>query len=325
MISRPYFPGDDARLPEVRRDVFLALVRFHDRFKNRPGCVYFALPSIVERLGIKDLEWVAFLNGFSQNPVVTYRLLQVAPSREDYSRATAFFRDNYDKLAIDTDRFRFKHRFDESVSSFLMAPPIPMETFESTWDWATSELRYFGRLTAWSYLEYRQILGLPQAHPDTLMLRDISGSKSHRNGLCKLLGRDDLDDHSSNPLSPVRYADDTLSWLEAEELLLVAETGSSRFTLESDLCMFKSMFRPNRRYPNVYADMLHGRIRYSEAKFGDTLGELWDMRREFLPRELRQEDGPLSHYVNLDPIAQNLFRLTGNLPFLGISDSRFLL
>lgn len=32
------------------------------------------------------------------------------------------------------------------------------------------------------------------------------------------------------------------------------------FTLESALCTYKSWHRPNRRYVNVYSDMLHGRI-----------------------------------------------------------------
>ena len=60
-----------------------------------------------------------------------------------------------------------------------------------------------------------------------------------------------------------------MEWLEAEGATLLAEAKqtiptANYFTLESTLCTFKSWFRPNRRYPGVYLDMLYNRIRKAE-------------------------------------------------------------
>lgn len=94
----------------------------------------------------------------------------------------------------------------------------------------------------------------------------MQGSKSHRNGLAIVLGRDDLDWHDSNPGFNGEYTPELLSWLKLEGARLLAEAKQSAqdkpyfyevsyFTLESALCTYKSWHRPNRRYPNVYADI----------------------------------------------------------------------
>ena len=71
------------------------------------------------------------------------------------------------------------------------------ENFNRLWDVVRKDFYSFGRLSAFSYLEYLRIMGLNLDCP-TLFLRDMQGSKSHRNGLAKVLGRDDLDWHDTN-------------------------------------------------------------------------------------------------------------------------------
>src|SRR3546814_15078317 len=57
----------------------------------------------------------------------------------------------------------------------------------------------------------------------------------------------------------------------------------TRLTLESALCTYKSWHKPNRRYPNVYADMAYLRIRNAESRFGPRFGPLWTILLEALP------------------------------------------
>src|SRR3546814_20769372 len=62
--------------------------------------------------------------------------------------------------------------------------------WDDLWAWVTA-LPYMGRLSSWSMAEFARILlgeGIPDA--DTLLLRDASGSKSHRAGLAVVSGQD---------------------------------------------------------------------------------------------------------------------------------------
>src|SRR3546814_10744378 len=83
----------------------------------------------------------------------------------------------------------------------------------------------------------------------------------------------------------------------------------TRLTLESALCTYKSWHKPNRRYPNVYADMAYLRIRKAESRFGPRFGPLWSIRREALPSWARLESTPTD--PGLDPRKQNHYLVTG--------------
>jgi hypothetical protein len=106
----------------------------------------------------------------------------------------------------------------------------------------------------------------------------------------------------------------------AEGLLLAAQARNgdhpdvSRLTLESALCTFKSWHKPDRRYPNVYADMMYQRIRKAEARFGRSLDALWTIRAETLPPYLRLEDNPGD--PGMVAVKQNWFRETGEVHYL---------
>jgi hypothetical protein len=152
----------------------------------------------------------------------------------------------------------------------------------------------------------------------------MGGSKSHRNGLCIVLGRDDLDWHSKlNPNFP-GYTKDDIAWLklEGEKLLGEAKTrfagrdfykDVSYFTLESTLCCYKSWHRKNRRYPNVYMDMFYNRIKKMESIWGaeKDFTLFWDARKVNLPNYLRLEDNPSD--PGLAPDKQNHYLQTGQV------------
>jgi hypothetical protein len=331
--------GMDFRDPRYRREVFLRFYQFHLKHRAHPGAVYYLLPFLAEvnRWSTEQRLWFAYINGNTQNPITSYLIFREFPDvrRLDEEKLRRWFGRAYDLLAFDTDRRYFKKSFLECVSNYraLLAGRVQQEffshvapgrtereRFRSLWSYANKNYVYFGRLSVFSYIEYLRIMGL-DVDCDSLFLDDISGSKSHRNGLCKVLGRDDLDWHASNPGFDGHYDPVTLAWLEEEGRLLLDEAkarvkgadyerDAGYFTLESALCTYKSWHRPNRRYPNCYNDMLVDRIRLAESRWGK-LPLFWEARRRYLPKVLRLEDNPAD--CGLKPAKQNHYLTTGEV------------
>lgn len=329
--------GLDFRKPEYRREVFHRFYQFHLRYKAHPGAVYYALPMMAEHMGLSDEQkyWMAFVNGNTQNPVTTALILEAFPNRASEDQIAPWFNKHYTLLDFDTDRRHHKKNFLQSVSAYNATIGTDTQeaffnrlrgsranmVFAALWEAVTSGYYSFGRLSTFSYLEYLSILCFPLDCP-SLLLDDISGSKSHRNGLCKVLGRDDLDWHDSNPTFDGRYSELVLAWLDHEGDLLLQEARerslghewydqTNYFTLESALCTYKSWHRPNRRYPNVYNDLFHDRIRRVEERWNRDLGVWWQIRERCLPEHLRLEDNPAD--LGVTAKKQNHYLTTGQV------------
>lgn len=321
----------DFRLPQYRRAVFQDFYEFHLRYKSHPGCVYYLLPYLKERYGWDDEQalWFSFINGNTQNPVTSLIMFRRGGSPHEADALVRFWSENYARLDFDMDRRYHKKGFHEATASYLRLvngaqrpfwERLARDGFARMWPAALSIAR-FGRLSAYSYLEYLRINGI-DFDCDNLMLGD-SGSRSHRNGLCIVLGLDEYDHHQSNPTFDGRYSAEFISILEREGLRLLAEAKRrargrpwehdvSFFTLESALCTYKSWHRPDRRYPNVYNDMLHERIKRAEALWPEEdLSIFWQARRATLPAYLRLEDTPGD--LGVHPDKQNHYRLTGQV------------
>lgn len=339
--------GLDFRRPEYRREVFLRFYEFHLENRSHPGCVYYAMPWLVEKhkLDQEQKLWLAFINGNTQNIVTSWEVFKRYPSvaalqaGPQWKSLKDWFNDNYEKLAWDTDRRYHKKDFIKSVEVYagLVGPsqqdyfddiclPTGNErgAFNALWPVLRRDFYTFGRLSAFSYSEYLRIMGVPIDCP-TLFLRDMSGSKSHRNGLAKVLGRDDMDWHKENAFEG-DYTEEELLWLEEEAGALLAEAqkrikGKNKrvaprevnfFTLESALCTYKSWHRKNRRYANVYQDMFYERIKLAEARFGkDAVQQFWDCREDCQPKHLLLEFCPRD--PGLVPDKQNWYRNTGQV------------
>jgi hypothetical protein len=331
--------GMDFRQHRYRREVFLRFYEFHCKYRTHPGCVYFLIPQL-RKMNFWNQEntlWYAFINGNTQNPVTSYYIHEHFPDvPTDTAKLRSWFRDNYDKLAFDTDRRYHKKSFIESVDSYvkflngrtqerafraIMCSGNPALNFAPAWKHLSRDLLTFGRLSLFSYLEYLKICGMP-VECSTLMLRDLDGSRSHRNGLSIVLGRNDLDWHKTNASFGGEYSSGLLDWLEyeGENLLHEAqdrakgtdwERDVSYFTLESALCTYKSWHRPNRRYANVYADMLFDRIRQGEINTGRSLSVFWEARNACLPPHLALEHTPKD--IGVKPDKQNHYLKTGQV------------
>ena len=334
--------GTDFRQAEYREEVFQRFYSFHLMYRSHPGCVYYLMPYLAERESWTPEHrlWFAFLNGNTQNPVTSYIIFHKFPEFKtlDVAALNEWFNtpSTYQNLAWDTDRRHHKNMFIRSFVNYQanllgktqweyfsdLCGGDKYANFRRIWNTVFNDFLSFGRLSTFSYLEYLRIMGM-NLDCDQLFLDDRDGSRSHRNGICKVIGRDDLDWHSSNPDFDGRYTKQQITTLEkAGESLLVsamkrnADTlwadDVSYFTLESALCTYKSWHRKNRRYPNVYNDLLYKRIKHAEERWLRPTFELfWEARRAYLTANLRVEDNPLD--VGCSPLKQNHYLNTGEV------------
>lgn len=327
--------GTDLRKPENRRETWQRFYTFHLRYATHPGCVYFALPFMADKLGwdTEQRYWAAWLNANTQNPVTTLLLMEAAPGMQSWYAAGTYLSQNWHLLQWDTDRKYQKAKLPEACEKYaaIMGQWGSQAAYwRGVQDWGDAwrrmtALPYMGRLSAWSGLEYMRLLGsepLPDA--DTLLLDDAAGSRSHRNGLALVTGHDDMvHDKHLNPGQLNLWKTGFRREMEQAGASLLAEARERNpghphvgyLTLESALCTWKSWHKKNRRYPNVYADMMHERLRWAEARWGHRFGVLWDARREALPAHLRLEDTPGD--PGLSPVKQNWYRETGQQVLLG--------
>lgn len=330
--------GMDFRLPEYRREVFLRFYEFHSKYRSHPGGVYYLMPYISKKLGFgyEERLWFAYINGHTQNPVMSYIIFKQFPNLQkiDVDELQQWFDSNWSRLQWDTDRRYQKKEFPKSVGWYkdvvaqhgnstqeyffyhILDKNSFYHNFDALWVYLRKNFPTMGRLSAFSYSEYLKIMSLP-IDCSQLFLEDMDGSRSHRNGLAIVLGRDDLDFKHDKPI----YTPAQMEWLKEEAALLLDEAkernilDASYYTLESALCTYKSWHRPNRRYPNVYSDMLHNRIRWAEERWPEEDLEIfWDARKEYLPVYLRLEDNP--NDPGLKPDKQNHYLLTGEVTMM---------
>lgn len=315
----------DWRLPENRREAFQRFYSFHLKYKSHPGMVYSFLPAIAEAYDLDGdgRAWLAWLNGNTQNPAMSLLLLEAAPRPRDWHKAVEFWNDNFKLMDFDTDRRHQKSKFGEATekwaaefggSPFYGWFEAGVDGWEGSWKHSLSQ-PYMGRLSAWSMMEYARIL-LDGIVPDmgSWLLEDKSGSRSHRNGVALVAGYDSVywEADDADMLGVVgqltQFADELLE--EARERN-PGHPDVGRLTMESALCTYKSWHKPNRRYPNVYADMAYNRLKKAEARFGKRFDILWEARQRDLPPELRLEDRP--NDPGLCAIKQNHYLETGQV------------
>ena len=326
--------GMDFREHKYRREVFLRFYEFHLKYRAHAGAIYYVFPFLFDRFQM-DMEqklWFAFINGCSQNVITTHLIIEAFPDLHslDIKQFTKWYRAHYAQLGWDTDRRYEKNKLEDCILDYkknigsltqeafflqYMRSADFFENFKTLWPIVKDGFKSFGRLATFSYLEYLRLAGLPIDCP-TLFLDDVQGSKSHRNGLCKVLGRDDLDWHHND----VTYEAPTLKWLDQEAHLLLSDARArfqhpnlSNFTLETTLCCYKSWHRKNRRYPNVYNDMFYERIRYAQRQWKEPhkFDLFWESRLKSLPKHLLLEFNPKDLGVN--PVKQNHYRSTGQV------------
>jgi len=344
--------GSDFREHKYRRETFIRFYQFHLKYKSHPGAVYYVIPELIKihNLNIEQQYWLVFLNGCCQNIITSWILFENFSDFNtlDIDKFSVFFRENYTKFGWDTDRRYVKNKLENMILNYkeiiskydtqhnfftsMCNTDNQFDNFDTVWKTVIDKFYLFGRLSTFSYLEYLKIIGL-NICCSSLFLHDLNGSKSHRNGLCKVLGRDDLDWHSqSNPDFDGKYDKGIIEALTIEGGVLLSEcigrfkeenyiNDVNYFTLESTLCCYKSWYRKNRRYPNVYNDMFHDRIKYAEIKWNKRFDLFWNIRHNCLPEYLLFEYNPRCKGVHKDK--QNHFRNTGQVVMLNFEHDCF--
>ena len=327
----------DMRLPKYREEGFLDFYEYHLALKGHPGCVYFMLPYLEKRFKL-DKEaylWLCYLNGVTQNIMTTWQIFRDFPDFKSLNLGALekWHVKNWKALPYDLDRRYQKGHLVEMTEDYIenlqgktqeeffdaLTPhKDPLKNFDGAWEKVRNDFFMFGRLSTFSYLEYLKIAGV-NLDCTTLFLDDMSGSLSHRNGILKVMGHDNLEQHKKiNP--NVKHHAGTVALTEpyAAHLLAAAKlrfkTRSffkdvNYFTLESTLCCYKSSFRVNRRYPNCYIDMMYDRIVKAAPLLGDDIKIFTDAREASLP-EYALKGG-------ITKPKQNHFRETGQVLFLG--------
>ena len=321
----------DYRLPENREEYFTQLYKMNLEERVMPGLVYLYMPALAHHFGW-DMEqklWFAFINGNTQNPITSLRIFNEFPvipaERDGFLTFKRWFDDNWDTLSFDVDR-RYQKKelplavftYSSLVTAYGSQEKLLAGTFSELWDRVTKGFHSFGRLAAFSYLEYIKIMGAG-AECDEMFWQDKSGSKSHRNGMLFLLGQDEFvwDKRANNGFDGNYDSFARLCvWLGAEADHYLEQCGIENrhkgyFTLESQLCQFKNGFF-GRRYPGVYADMALDRIKwYDDRGFTELTSVFKDIRAEYLPHWLREEcEEKVAHRV----YKATMFKETG-IPF----------
>lgn len=343
-------PGMDFRKPEYRKEVFIRLFEFHTSYGIQPGLVYLFLPYMREKLSL-DIEqcyWMAFLEGCTENPCTVYAILQSFPTLpKSSSDMETWHKENWKNLQYDIDTRYNKGHLVEQVDSYLkmlngryqedvfhtyLYSSDKEVWFNNVWKTITS-LYKFGRLTSWSYAEFIKIsTGLDYEY-SSLKMEDRDGSRSHRNGCLRVMGRDDLEWWLGANNGVTSHSDEICESTENYGEYLTEEL-KNRFglqpwgryigyeTVESTLCAFKNMFH-GRRYPNIYTDMSYDRIKKAEDVWGGKIdfSLFWNARKEKLPKRLLLEFNPQD--PGLVPEKQEYFKNTGHIPMMSVMDKTF--
>ena len=296
----------DFRLPENRMEYFTKLYAMNLSYGVMPGLVYLYLPSLAVKYNwdAEQKLWFAFLNGMTQNPITSLvmfdQLPMCPPAGAQLTKFDAWFNEFWDALQFDTDR---RYQKKDTVAAIKHYATLVEEhgsqekmltgkTYQQLWE-IVSQYVSFGRLSCFSYLEYVYLNGFG-ADCDDLMFRDKSGSKSHRNGMLLLHGKDDLvwDKRANNGFDGnYDNYDKMCEWLTKQAEIFIGRFKANNthliyagnFTMESNLCTFKNHFYA-RRYPGVYADMAYERIQWAdEHGHREHTAVFKDIRKEYLP------------------------------------------
>lgn len=176
-----------------------------------------------------------------------------------------------------------KRKFD----SFLTEDPV--KNFDILWEEVKGNFHKFGRYSTWYYLQTLKHCCDLNIEPSSLMFKDFKGSRSHRNGFCYALGKEEWVDKR---LSKSEYA-----YLEKEGAKVLQETRTAFphvadkidfFSMETALCSFKKLFRTREgRYLGYYLDRQAEEIRRVERDGWEGIEWLpvWQARKETLQEQ----------------------------------------
>lgn len=243
--------------------------------------------------------WISWIYGTTYYWPTAYVVWNEFPDMElvGLERLRDWNNENYSRLRYQTDtkwnkghlaaqfesykEFVGKRSQYEALTEHFTGDPVA--DFYILWD-KVNGWHKFGRYSAWFYIQtLKQCCNIP-VDVDGLWLHDMSGSRSHRNGLLYALNKDEWIDQTLTA--------EQVFWLEGEAKELMVRTKEKYphvahkadfFGMETCLCSYKKLFRTSRgRYLGYYLDRQAEEIKKVEKDdwFGIDWKPMWDARKE---------------------------------------------
>lgn len=253
--------------------------------------------------------WITWIYGTTYYWPTSYVIWNEFPDMDlvGVDRLRRWNDDNYARLRYQTDtKWNKGHLADQFVSykefvgertqyDSLTQGFVgdPVKDFYTLWD-RVNTFHKFGRYSSWFYIQaLKQTCDIP-VDVDSLWFYDYSGSKSHRNGMCYAVGKEDWVDSKKNR---VKLEETQIDFLEAKGREILQEVKlryphvadkADFFAMETCLCSFKKLFRRSRgRYLGYYLDRQAEEIKKVENDKWDGIDwqPLWDARNETIDKE----------------------------------------
>ena len=247
--------------------------------------------------------WLSWLYGNTYYWPTAYIIWNEFPDMElvGERRLKTWNDENYKRLRYQTDTKWNKGHLPEQFSSYKKwvgertqrealtenFTENPVSNFYKLWKEVNSWHK-FGRYTSWFYIQtLKQCCDIP-IDVDSLWFHDYSGSRSHRNGMCYAVNKDDWVDKKLDKQQ--------IDFLEGEAKTLLQETihryphvaeKADFFAMETCLCSFKKLFRKSRgRYLGYYLDRQAEEIKQVEKDLwnGIDWNPMWQAREEIIEK-----------------------------------------
>ena len=291
----------DLRLEQNRQKAFIDWSVWSLNYKDCDPALWM-LNYLFDRYehNIEQKYWIAWIYGTTYHLPTAWIIWNEFPDFElvDYDRLKDWNDKNYKRLRYQTDTKWNKGHLPEQFASYQkwVAHSNALGTqrskfknlghnFSMLWN-SINQLHKFGRYSTWFYMQTLNDCVGHRVVPTNLKLDDYSGSRSHRNGLCYALARDDLIDK--------KLTNTQLHELQQGAQFLQDQINAKGFDMdfyemETLLCSFKKIFRTSRgRYLGYYLDRQAEEIKKVEADgwHGIDWQVFWDGRNECLHKKL---------------------------------------
>jgi hypothetical protein len=297
----------DYRLKENRREAFVKWYAWSLEYKDCDPAVW--LTNYLNKRFEHNSEqriWFSWLYGNTYYLPTAWILINEYPDFElaTYDRMNLWNTENYKRLRYQTDTKWSKGHLPDMFNSYQKfvgehsqrfaferyLGDNEHQNFNNLYQIVKEEFYKFGRYSTWFFLQHlNHTADIPNV-PDTLLLNDYSGSRSHRNGLLFALGMEDKYDEK---LTAKEY---DLLESQAKEIMIEIKSRFphltfevNAFTMETCLCSFKKIFREHHgRYLGYYNDRVAEEIKKVEQDNwnGIEWEVLWQAREETLDKKL---------------------------------------
>lgn len=292
----------DYRLAENRREAFVNWFGWSLILEDCDSALYITNYFFKRfEYNREQILWLCWLYGTTYHFPTAYLIWNEFPDMElvGVDRLTNWNNENYSRLRYQTDTKWNKGHLPSQFNSYkewvgdrtqteAFSEHIggdPFDNFANLWREVNSWHK-FGRYTSWFYLQTLKHCANINLDIDSLWLHDYSGSRSHRNGLCYALGKEDWVDK--------KLPKEDIQWLEAQGAEILTEVKSrfpevankaDFFAMETCLCSFKKLFRKrDGRYLGYYLDRQAEEIKKVEKDGwgGIDWNPMWQAREETL-------------------------------------------